>query len=99
MSHAYKGQPRTATPGIEELVRRTLAERVGAELAGAIPATEKFSDLGIDSLDLVVTLATLERECGVERIADGELWDIADSIGSLTAYLTEHATVLPGDAR
>ncbi|MFD5393064.1 acyl carrier protein [Streptomyces sp. NPDC127097] len=99
MSHAYEGRPHTAAPGIEELVRRTLAERVGAELAGAISAEEKFSDLGIDSLDLVVTLATLERECGVQRIADGELWDIADSVGSLTAYLAEHATVLPGETR
>lgn len=98
MHHTYEGPPEATTRRIEELVRGRLAQRVGADVADSIPATEKFYDVGIDSLDIVLTLAELERDCGVARIADGELWDIADSVGTLVAYLSEHATVIPEEA-
>ncbi|KAA6213154.1 acyl carrier protein [Streptomyces albofaciens JCM 4342] len=92
------GAPAAPDGALETLVRARLAERVGAELARGIGREEKFHDLGVDSLDIVTVLAGLERECAVERITDGELWDIADSVGALVRHLSAHGR-LPGEAR
>jgi acyl carrier protein len=78
---------------IEDLVRGHLAKRVGADLAQTIPGNEQFHRLGIDSLDIVVILAELERECGVERIANGELWEIAGSVRAMVRYLSRNSCV------
>ncbi|MEU4656062.1 4'-phosphopantetheinyl transferase superfamily protein [Streptomyces sp. NPDC023723] len=75
---------------LEHLVRARLAERIGPGTAHGIGREEPFADLGVDSLDIVAVLAALERECGVERIADGELWDLADSVGALVRHLSAH---------
>ncbi|MFD6654111.1 beta-ketoacyl synthase N-terminal-like domain-containing protein [Streptomyces parvus] len=74
----------------EALVRHRLGARIGAQLAHVLDRGEKFHDVGIDSLDIVVVLAELERDFAVERIADGELWDIADSVDALVRYLDAH---------
>ncbi|MFI6638931.1 acyl carrier protein [Streptomyces sp. NPDC050504] len=87
-----------ADGALETLVRTRLAERIGTELSRSIGRDEAFYDLGIDSLDIVTVLADLERDCDVERIADGELWDIADSVGALVRHLSAHGR-LPGEAR
>jgi acyl carrier protein len=88
MRHTHDGQD--ITRGLESLVRDRLADRIGEDLARSVGREEKFHDLGIDSLDIVTVLAALERECGVDRIADGELWDIADTVDALVRYLSEH---------
>ncbi|MCK1795262.1 acyl carrier protein [Streptomyces sp. XM4193] len=80
----------SAAERTEALVRDRLGARIGAELAHALDRGEKFHDVGIDSLDIVVVLAELERDFEVERIADGELWDIADSVDALVHYLDTH---------
>ncbi|MFF9077558.1 acyl carrier protein [Streptomyces sp. NPDC014646] len=97
MRHTDDG-PAAPTAALEDLVRERLAERVGRDLARSITREDKFFELGIDSLDIVTVLATLERECAVERIADGDLWDVADSVGALVRHLSEHGR-LPGEAR
>ncbi|MDN3270109.1 acyl carrier protein [Streptomyces sp. MA15] len=97
MRHTDDG-PTAPAAALEDLVRERLAERVGPDLARGIAREDKFSELGIDSLDIVTVLAALERECAVERIADGELWDIADSVGALVRHLSAHGR-LPGEAR
>ncbi|MEU0280613.1 acyl carrier protein [Streptomyces sp. NPDC088147] len=88
MRHTHDGQDTTGR--LESLVRDRLAERIGEDLARSVGREEKFHDLGIDSLDIVTVLAALERECAVDRIADGELWDIADTVDALVRYLSEH---------
>ncbi|MFF8916965.1 acyl carrier protein [Streptomyces sp. NPDC015032] len=80
----------SAADRTEALVRDRLGARIGAQLAHALDRGEKFHDVGIDSLDIVVVLAALERDFEVERIADGELWDIADSVDALVRYLDTH---------
>lgn len=90
VEHTTNALPATSAGELEGLVRKRLAGRVGPELAGTIPAADKFYDLGIDSLDVVSVLAELERDCAVDRIADGELWDIADSVNALVGYLAAH---------
>ncbi|MBU3867668.1 4'-phosphopantetheinyl transferase superfamily protein, partial [Streptomyces sp. 4503] len=91
------GAPAAPDDALEILVRARLAERVGTALSRDIGREEAFHDLGIDSLDIVTVLADLERECDVERITDGELWDIADSVGALVRHLSAHGR-LPGEA-
>ncbi|WP_228972952.1 acyl carrier protein [Streptomyces sp. DH12] len=97
MRHTDDG-PAAPAEALEELVRERLAERVGTDLARGIAREERFTDLGVDSLDVVTVLAALERDCAVERIADGELWDVAESVGALVRHLSAHGS-LPGEAR
>ncbi|WP_320782409.1 4'-phosphopantetheinyl transferase superfamily protein [Streptomyces sp. CRN 30] len=97
MEHTEDGAA-ARSAALEELVRTRLAERVGGGVAHGIGREEPFADLGVDSLDIVAVLAALERECGVERIADGELWDLADSVDALVRHLSAHGRP-PGATR
>ncbi|GAA1166173.1 hypothetical protein GCM10009654_23850 [Streptomyces hebeiensis] len=96
MRHTREGDDGSGTTGrLEALVREKLAERIGDDLAGSIGRGEEFHDLGIDSLDIVTVLAALERECAVDRIVDGELWDVAHSVDALVRHLSERGGAFP----
>lgn len=74
---------------LDRLVRERLAERLGARFVAELASDEQFGDVGIDSMHLVAVLAGLERDLRVDRIADGELAEIAGSIAHLVRYLAE----------
>ena len=67
-----------------EKVKAMLAERLGME-ADEITAEAKFSDLGLDSLDIAEMLMNVEEEFGVTVEADASL----NTVGALVAKLEE----------
>ncbi|MGI6766566.1 MAG: acyl carrier protein [Lentihominibacter sp.] len=55
-----------------ETIAKIIAERTGCD-ASTIKPESKFVDLGIDSLDTVELLMTLEDELGIEIELDKDL--------------------------
>ncbi len=60
-----------------EVIAKVVAERTGIDAATVKPEN-KFSDLGIDSLDTVELLMNLEDEIGIEIELDQKVETIAD---------------------
>ncbi|MFD9538604.1 phosphopantetheine-binding protein [Streptomyces sp. NPDC060022] len=87
------------TQVFEEEIRTRLEERVGHEVARGIGVDERFRDLGVDSLDLVHVLARLERDLEVPQIAAGDLWEVADTIGTLARHLARVGAKYPEEPR
>jgi acyl carrier protein len=57
--------------GIEERVKRLVAEQLGVDEADVIPTASFVDDLGADSLDLVELIMAMEEEFEV-KIEDEE---------------------------
>jgi len=62
-----------------EKVAEMLAEKVDCEVS-EISAETKFSDLGIDSLDITELAMNLEDEFGVELKVDASIATIGDLV-------------------
>ncbi len=60
-----------------ESIARIVAERTGCDVAEVKPES-KFSELGIDSLDTVELLMSLEDEIGIEIELDQKVETIDD---------------------
>lgn len=60
-----------------ESIARIVAERTGCDVAEVKPES-KFSELGIDSLDTVELLMSLEDEIGIEIELDQKVETVAD---------------------
>lgn len=65
-----------------EKVQNLLAEKVEVD-AQTITAETKFADLGIDSLDIVEFLMTIEDEFGVTIEPSKELATVADLVAKI----------------
>lgn len=74
--------------GIATRVKTIIIDKLGVEesvLAGKASFT---GDLGLDSLDVLETFMTLEKEFGV-RIADEDMEKLT-TVGSVIDYIVEH---------
>ncbi len=60
-----------------EAIAKTIAERTGCDIS-AIKPESTFTELGIDSLDTVELLMSLEDEIGVEIELDQKVETVAD---------------------
>ncbi len=60
-----------------ETIAKIIVERTGCEM-DAIKPESKFSELGIDSLDMVELMTELEDETGVEIDLDQKLETVED---------------------
>ena len=58
-------------------IAKIVAERTGCDISAVRPES-KFSELGIDSLDTVELLMSLEDEIGIEIDLDQKVETIAD---------------------
>lgn len=60
-----------------ETIAKNIAERTGCDIA-AIKPENKFTELGIDSLDVVEILMNIEDEIGMELELDQKIETIGD---------------------
>ena len=60
-----------------EKIAKIISERTGCDIADIKPES-KFSDLGIDSLDTVELLMSLEDEIGIEIELDQKVETVDD---------------------
>ena len=60
-----------------ESIAKIVAERTGCEVSAVKPES-KFSELGIDSLDTVELLMSLEDEIGIEIELDQKVETVVD---------------------
>jgi acyl carrier protein len=65
-----------------DAIAKIVAERTGCEISDVKPES-KFSDLGIDSLDTVEMLMSLEDEIGAEIDLDRKV----ETVGELDEYI------------
>lgn len=65
-----------------DAIAKIVAERTGCEISDVKPES-KFSDLGIDSLDTVEMLMSLEDEIGTEIDLDRKV----ETVGELDEYI------------
>lgn len=68
----------------EQKIKEMLAERLGMS-AEEITSESKFSDLGLDSLDIAEMLMDVETEFGVTVEADPSLQTVGDLVAKLEA--------------
>lgn len=69
-------------------VKTVIHEKLGVE-EGALVDTASFStDLGLDSLDVLETMMTLEKEFSI-KISDEEAEKLT-TVGSVIDYITQH---------
>lgn len=69
-----------------EKIAELLAETAGCEASEIKPET-KFSDLGIDSLDIVELIMNIEDEFKVEVEMEQSLVTVADLVAKIEAQL------------
>lgn len=69
-----------------EKVAGILAEKLDCDKADITPDT-KFSDLGIDSLDITEMVMNLEDEFGVEIGMDSSLVSVANLVAKIESKL------------
>ena len=60
-----------------ETIAKNIAERTGCDIS-AIKPESKFTELGIDSLDVVEILMNIEDEIGMELELDQKIETIGD---------------------
>lgn len=65
-----------------DIIAKLVAERTGCDVAIVKPES-KFTELGIDSLDTVELLMSLEDEIGIEI----ELEDHVETVGDLDKFI------------
>ena len=65
-----------------DMIAKVVSERMGCEVSAVKPES-KFSDLGIDSLDTMELLMTLEEELGIEIELDQKV----ETIGELDVFI------------
>ncbi len=65
-----------------DIIAKLVAERTGCDVSIVKPES-KFTELGIDSLDTVELLMSLEDEIGVEI----ELEDHVETVGDLDKFI------------
>lgn len=65
-----------------ETIAKLIAERIDADVS-TVTAESKFVDLGIDSLDTVELLMSLEDEIGVEIELDKKV----ETVGEFVAFV------------
>lgn len=65
-----------------DIIAKLVAERTGCDVSTVKPES-KFTELGIDSLDTVELLMSLEDEIGVEI----ELEDHVETVGDLDKFI------------
>ncbi len=68
----------------EQKIKEMLAEKLGMS-AEEITSESKFSDLGLDSLDIAEMLMDVEKEFGVAVEADPSLQTVGDLVAKLEA--------------
>ena len=71
---------------ILEKVTNLLAETAGCDAADITPET-KFADLGIDSLDVVELIMSIEDEFKVSVEMDSSMVAVSDLVGKIEAHL------------
>jgi acyl carrier protein len=74
--------------GIEQRVKKTVAEQLGVTEADIKPESSFTADLGADSLDTVELVMALEEEFGIE-IPDEEAEKIA-TVTDAVNYIKTH---------
>jgi acyl carrier protein len=84
-------QTELAGSDLERLVRHRLAAQIGAAVVGEMAVDDRFDELGVDSMKIVLVLAGLERDLAVERITEGELSEVGASIGTIVDHLVARA--------
>jgi acyl carrier protein len=78
-----------AATGVDERVKKIIAEQLGAEEDDVTPEASFVDDLGADSLDTVELVMALEEEFGVE-IPDEEAEKIL-TVQQAIDYIKERA--------
>ena len=69
-----------------EKIREMLAEKIDCEKETILPET-KFTDVGIDSLDVTELVMNLEDEFGVEIGMDASIETVADLVAKIERKL------------
>ncbi|HTI09398.1 MAG TPA: acyl carrier protein [Puia sp.] len=75
-------------PGIATRVKTIIMDKLGVEEPVLKEDASFSSDLGLDSLDVLETFMTLEKEFGI-RIADEDMEKLT-TVGSIIDYIIEH---------
>jgi len=75
-------------PGIAARVKTIITEKLGVEESKLADNTSFTNDLGLDSLDVLETFMTLEKEFSI-RIADEDMEKLT-TVGSIINYIIEH---------
>lgn len=73
---------------LQEKVKETVAESLGADINTITEETSFKDDLGADSLDLFEMVMSLEESCGVE-IPTEDLEQMK-TVGDVVKYLEDH---------
>lgn len=77
-----------AITGVEEKVKKIVAEQLGVDITEVKPEASFIEDLGADSLDTVELVMALEEEFGVE-IPDEDAEKIIN-VGDAIKYIQAH---------
>lgn len=75
-------------PRIATRVKTIIMEKLGVEESKLAENTSFTNDLGLDSLDVLETFMTLEKEFSI-RIADEDMEKLT-TVGSIINYIIEH---------
>ena len=71
-----------------EKIAEMIAEKIDCEVSEIQPDT-KFSDLGIDSLDITELVMMMEDEFGVELEMDTSIQQVSELVALLESKLAE----------
>ena len=74
--------------GVEEKVKKVVAEKLSVELEEVVPEASFVDDLGADSLDLVELIMTMEEEFDID-ISDEDA-EKMESVKDAMDYIANH---------
>lgn len=69
-------------------IKTTIHEKLGVEESALVDTASFSSDLGLDSLDVLETFMTLEKEFSI-KISDEDAEKLT-TVGSVIDYITQH---------
>jgi acyl carrier protein len=73
---------------IEAKIKTIIHEKLGVEESALVDTAAFSSDLGLDSLDVLETFMTLEKEFEI-KISDEDAEKLT-TVGSVIDYITQH---------